>query len=149
MNMRWKWLTFHTMPLCQYFYLALDLDPDPEILVPAAGPMAMAITIQLDLRFFLAVAAMVQKRLYVEIHRGLLRLTRSPKPRLFDRPASRLPSLPLWLAAMANFMACGVAAPNSLGEASSKHHRQRRMRLVWSKSVGGTNSYDRSVKIKK
>jgi len=28
-HMRWKWLTFHTMPLCQYFYLALDLDPDP------------------------------------------------------------------------------------------------------------------------
>jgi hypothetical protein len=25
---------------------------------------------------------------------------------------------------------------------SSAHHWQRRMRLVWSKSVGGTNSYD-------
>jgi len=41
---------------------------------------------------------------------------------------------------MANFMACGVATPNSLGAASSKHHGQRRMRLVWSQSVGGRNS---------
>lgn len=38
---------------------------------------------------------------------------------------------------MADFMACGVAAPNSLGAASSKHHGQRRMRLVWSNPSGG------------
>ena len=37
-------------------------------------------------------------------------------------------------------MAGGVATPNPLGAASSTHYGQRRMRLVWSKSAGGTNS---------
>jgi hypothetical protein len=45
---------------------------------------------------------------------------------------------------VADFMACGVSTPNPLGAASSKHYGQRRMRLVWSKSIGGSNYYDYS-----
>jgi hypothetical protein len=43
---------------------------------------------------------------------------------------------------MADFMACGVSTPNPLGAASSQHHGQCHMRLVWSKPGGGTNNYD-------
>ena len=46
----------------------------------------------------------------------------------------------LWPAAMADFMACGAATLNPLEAASSQHHGLRRIRLVWLKSVGGTNS---------
>jgi hypothetical protein len=36
----------------------------------------------------------------------------------------------------------GIAMTHPSAQLSSAHHWQRRMRLVWSKSVGGTNSYD-------
>ena len=41
----------------------------------------------------------------------------------------------------ANRSACWLAMTHPSAQLSSTHHWQRRMRLVWSKSVGGTNSY--------
>jgi hypothetical protein len=41
----------------------------------------------------------------------------------------------------ANRSACGVAMTQPSAQSSSTHHGRRRMSLVWSKSVGGTNSY--------